>query len=188
MYSQTKESEDSANPVDDIVKSRSLHRLIRQPRKTDYSDSINEYEIQQQDRDGIRVWDRAVREYKKSLRKAEALELTSCDVIFCTLVTSVSRNVVSSTQVAQVIIDECGMSAEPDCLIALTSFPRIEQVVLIGDHKQLQPIVLNYDAKRLGLGKSLFERYAESKKLTMLTKQYRMVRLSSSQYFGYLRE
>lgn len=163
---------------------QSLHRLIRQPQTTTTpggSNPINNYE--RQHGRGIRVWNKAARENNKNLRKAEALQLNSCDVIFCTLVTSASRNIVSMTQVTQVIIDECGMSAEPDCLIALTSFPRIEQVVLIGDHKQLQPIVLNYDARRLGLGKSLFERYAESSRLTMLTKQYRMVGLTPPHYF-----
>jgi len=45
--------------------------------------------------------------------------------------------------------------------------------VLIGDHKQLKPIVINRDAKNLGLDRSLFERYAD--RAIMLNEQYRMV-------------
>lgn len=50
---------------------------------------------------------------------------------------------------------------------------RANQVVLIGDHKQLCPIILDNNARNLGLEKSLFERYSEKAK--MLTVQYRMV-------------
>lgn len=50
----------------------------------------------------------------------------------------------------------------------------VRQVVLIGDHKQLQPIVKNKVAKSLGLSTSMFERY--SYRAFMLKEQYRMVR------------
>ena len=59
------------------------------------------------------------------------------------------------------------------------------QVVLIGDHKQLRPIVMNSVASDLGLSQSLFERYATMRtKMIMLEEQYRMVRTTkkSSKY------
>ena len=65
------------------------------------------------------------------------------------------------------------MCMEPECLVPLVSFKSTGQVVLIGDHKQLQPIVVNNIAKNLGLEKSLFERYKD--RALMLTEQYRMV-------------
>ena len=57
---------------------------------------------------------------------------------------------------------------------------KAEQVVLIGDHKQLRPIIMCKEAAELGLEKSLFEKYWESKSArsvqkTMLETQYRMV-------------
>jgi len=73
----------------------------------------------------------------------------------------------------QVIIDECGMCKEAECLVPVVSC-RPQQVVLIGDHQQLQPIILNKTAQNFGLDRSLFERYATS--AHMLTMQYRMVR------------
>ena len=51
-----------------------------------------------------------------------------------------------------------------------------KQVVLIGDHMQLQPIVQSELAQRLGMKRSLFERYV--KEDDMLTTQYRMVIIS----------
>lgn len=73
----------------------------------------------------------------------------------------------------QLIIDECGMCTEPESMIPIVS-TRASQVVLVGDHMQLQPIVTEKTASRRGLGRSLFERYSE--KAIMLTVQYRMVR------------
>ena len=72
----------------------------------------------------------------------------------------------------QVIIDEAGMCTEPEVMVPLTACEP-KQVVLIGDHMQLEPIVKSDIAKRLGMKKSLFERYVREG--DMLTTQYRMV-------------
>ncbi len=74
----------------------------------------------------------------------------------------------------QVIIDECGMCKEPETMIPLVAL-KPKQVVLIGDHLQLQPIVKCPSAKRAGLDVSMFERYARRHSPIMLTRQYRMV-------------
>lgn len=76
--------------------------------------------------------------------------------------------------VIQCIVDECGMCLEPETLIPIVSSESARQVVLIGDHMQLQPIVKNRLAKSLGLSTSMFERYAS--RALMLKEQYRMVR------------
>jgi len=73
----------------------------------------------------------------------------------------------------QLIIDECGMSKEAESLVAIIS-SRARHVVLVGDHRQLEPVILDNNAANLGLSRSLFERYAEQ--AIMLTTQYRMVR------------
>ena len=79
----------------------------------------------------------------------------------------------------QVIIDESGMCPEPHCLVPVIA-NKAEQVVLIGDHKQLRPYIRCKEAAKLGLEKSLFEKYWESNSArgvqkTMLDIQYRMV-------------
>ena len=66
------------------------------------------------------------------------------------------------------------MCMELESLVPITSSePR--QVVLIGDHKQLQPIILDNLAATLGLNVSMFERLSE--RATMLQLQYRMVEI-----------
>jgi len=72
----------------------------------------------------------------------------------------------------QLIIDECGMSKEAESLVAIMS-SCASHVVLIGDHRQLEPVVLDNSAASLGLSRSLFERYAQQ--AVTLTTQYRMV-------------
>ena len=75
--------------------------------------------------------------------------------------------------VKQCIVDECGMCMEPETLIPIVYSPQALQVVLIGDHMQLQPIVKNKLARSLGLRTSMFERFSEN--AFMLKEQYRMV-------------
>ena len=74
--------------------------------------------------------------------------------------------------IIQCIVDECAMCLEPETLVPI-HWSSVYQVVLIGDHMQLQPIVKNKVAKSLGLSKSLFERYAD--RAFMPKQQYRMV-------------
>ncbi|CAE8689891.1 unnamed protein product [Polarella glacialis] len=74
----------------------------------------------------------------------------------------------------RVIVDECTQACEPAVLVPLGR--RCEQVVLIGDHKQLPATVLSKLAQREGLGISLFERMVHTNGLetTFLTEQRRM--------------
>eukprot|EP00435_Cladocopium_sp_Y103_P028625 s1048_g7.t1 len=61
-------------------------------------------------------------------------------------------------ELRQVIVDECGTSPEPESLCPLTLSRTVQRVVLVGDHRQLRPVVKNRDAGNLGLACSLFER------------------------------
>jgi len=65
------------------------------------------------------------------------------------------------------------MCMELESLVPITC-SGARQVVLIGDHKQLQPIIRDNLAITLGLSVSMFERLSERAK--MLELQYRMVR------------
>jgi len=64
------------------------------------------------------------------------------------------------------------MCMEPESLVPITC-SEARQVVLIGDHKQLQPVIQDHVAKTLGLSVSMFERHSNRAK--MLALQYRMV-------------
>ena len=81
----------------------------------------------------------------------------------------------------KVIIDECGMCLEPESIVAIEASQKAEQVILIGDHKQLQPIITAKPALNLDLSVSLFERWFDQcSATTMLKFQYRMVSLLNS--------
>jgi regulator of nonsense transcripts 1 len=55
-----------------------------------------------------------------------------------------------------VLIDESTQATEPECMIPVVLGCR--QLVLVGDHCQLGPVVMCKKAARAGLSQSLFER------------------------------
>ncbi|GAK64024.1 p-loop containing nucleoside triphosphate hydrolase protein [Moesziomyces antarcticus] len=78
-----------------------------------------------------------------------------------------------------VFFDEASMATEPVSLVPLMKGCR--HLSIIGDHKQLPPVVTSAEAKQGGLSKSLFERLIESTAAdgskipsTMLNVQFRM--------------
>lgn len=152
--------------TDENLKDISIHHLIRQPGKK-FADKINESTL---------VDTEEIKAYIQLVQEAKIEELSHYDVIFCT--TAMATNVKLLTgmkdRIFQVIIDECGMCTEPEAIATIIA-TRAKQVVLIGDHMQLQPIVVCPEARRLGLQKSLFERYKDDEHIVQLKFQYRMV-------------
>nr|XP_054606610.1 helicase with zinc finger domain 2 isoform X3 [Nothobranchius furzeri] len=117
-----------------------------------------------------------VKEYRLLLRDAREYEFKQHDVILCTCTQSSTPGLIFSVSARQILIDECAMATEPQALIPLV-FNKPEQIVLIGDHKQLRPVVKNQSATKLGMSESLFERYytkLHENRAVMLDTQYRM--------------
>ena len=117
------------------------------------------------------------KDYSAIKRKAEHAVLRTTRVVFCTCSETGSKRIEKSIgQAEQCIIDECGMCIEPETLLPMIL---AKKIILVGDHKQLQPVVLNKTAKSLGLQISLFQRLFEDEKMSRycitLTEQYRMV-------------
>ena len=114
--------------------------------------------------------------YRNVLKKAEEklLQTTKFDVIFCTCNEASGARVRKNVSPRQCIIDECGMAYEPETIVPIGL---CEHAVLIGDHKQLQPVIKYRYASENGLATSLFERYAMNFIGYMFTlkTQYRMV-------------
>ncbi|XP_034380410.1 DNA replication ATP-dependent helicase/nuclease DNA2 [Arvicanthis niloticus] len=72
------------------------------------------------------------------------------------------------------IVDEASQISQPVCLGPLFFSRRF---VLVGDHQQLPPLVLNREARALGMSDSLFKRLEQNKSaVVQLTVQYRMNR------------
>ncbi|XP_033098480.1 helicase with zinc finger domain 2-like isoform X2 [Anneissia japonica] len=109
--------------------------------------------------------------YNKLITDAKEVELRMCNVILTTCNVAGASEIKRFCNIIECIIDEAGMCTEPESLIPLVAC-KPHKVVLIGDHKQLRPIVQEPNAKELEMEISLLERYAN--KAIMLDIQYRM--------------
>ncbi|KRX41754.1 Regulator of nonsense transcripts 1 [Trichinella murrelli] len=87
--------------------------------------------------------------------KCERDLLKQADVICCTCVAAGDSRL-AGIRFRAVLIDESTQAKEPECLIPIVTGAR--QVVLVGDHCQLGPVVISAEAARAGLNRSLFER------------------------------
>ena len=121
-----------------------------------------------------------LKKYQELINKREQAVIDdNYKVILCTCNETASARLLrlrEKGRVAQVIVDECGMAYEPETIAAISL---CDHVVLIGDHKQLQPVIKYPAARENGLNTSLFQRYAEHFEeecpLITLELQYRMV-------------
>lgn len=95
------------------------------------------------------------KKYKSLVRNAEREVLGAADVICCTCVGAGDPRL-AKLKFRTVLIDESTQSAEPECMIPLVL--GCKQVVLVGDHQQLGPVIMNKKAAKAGLNQSLFER------------------------------
>lgn len=95
------------------------------------------------------------KKFKQLTRAAEREILLAADVICCTCVGAGDPRL-SKMKFRTVLIDESTQSAEPECMIPLVL--GCKQVVLVGDHQQLGPVIMNKKAATAGLNQSLFER------------------------------
>ena len=95
------------------------------------------------------------KKFKTLTRAAEREILQNADVICCTCVGAGDPRL-AKFKFRTVLIDESTQSAEPECMIPLVL--GCKQVVLVGDHQQLGPVIMNKKAAKAGLNQSLFER------------------------------
>lgn len=112
------------------------------------------------------------KEYKALRRAAERDISQSADVICCTCVGAGDPRL-ANFRFRQVLIDESTQATEAECLIPLVL--GCKQMVLVGDHRQLGPVIMCKKAAKAGLAKSLFERLIDlGVKPIRLQVQYRM--------------
>ncbi|KAL1280781.1 hypothetical protein QQF64_015381 [Cirrhinus molitorella] len=147
-----------------------LHHRIRMNLENPFSQAIRDFDKRIASEPHL-LTEAEIKEYKKLLNSARLHELERHDIILCTCTAAASPNLTRTLSARQILIDECAMATEPQTLVPLVSF-KPEKVVLLGDHKQLRPIVKNEHARRLGMTHSLFERYMDI--ALLLDTQYRM--------------
>ncbi|GMM58129.1 ATP-dependent RNA helicase [Maudiozyma humilis] len=111
------------------------------------------------------------RRFVKLVRKTETEILSKADVVCCTCVGAGDKRL--DTKFRTVLIDESTQASEPECLIPIVKGAK--QVILVGDHQQLGPVILERKAADAGLKQSLFERLISLGHVPIrLEVQYRM--------------
>ncbi|PAA80283.1 hypothetical protein BOX15_Mlig018244g2 [Macrostomum lignano] len=137
-----------------------------------------------------------VKLYKDKVQKSKERVLQNFDVVLCTTSVSCSSVLQRACRFVQIIIDEAGMCTQPELLVPIVGRLNVEKevpsclgvqkanligtpasqyaerVVLIGDHKQLAPIIQNKTAAELGLSRTFLEMHCLDS--VMLNQQYRM--------------
>lgn len=100
----------------------------------------------------------SVNEERKLLQLKRSYEnqlLHNADVVCCTCVGAGDPRL-ARIKFRAVLVDEATQAKEPECLIPLVS--GAIQVVLVGDHCQLGPVIMAKTAAKAGLNQSMFER------------------------------
>ena len=93
--------------------------------------------------------------FKKLRIKAENMLLSKAEVISCTCSGTFDPRL-KEFLFRQVLIDEATQATEPECLLPILT--GASQVILVGDHCQLGPVVMCKKAAGAGYNRSLFER------------------------------
>ncbi|XP_016995203.2 regulator of nonsense transcripts 1 homolog [Drosophila takahashii] len=93
--------------------------------------------------------------YRSLKRGTENQLLEAADVICCTCV-GAGDGRLSRIKFTSILIDESMQSTEPECMVPVVLGAK--QLILVGDHCQLGPVVMCKKAARAGLSQSLFER------------------------------
>jgi len=106
-----------------------------------------------EDQGGLRVEDE--KQLFMLRRRLEMEILEAADVVCCTCVGAGDARL-KGFRFQHVLIDEATQAAEPECLIPMLMGAK--QVVLVGDHCQLGPVIMCKKAAEAGLTQSLFER------------------------------
>ncbi|TIA77765.1 hypothetical protein E3P98_04091 [Wallemia ichthyophaga] len=128
--------------------------------------SLMKEQLYEEARQQRRTAGRIVREMQQDI-------IRNADVVCATCIGGNAREL-SSVDFPIVFIDEASQATEPTTLIPLMK--GCSHMSIIGDHKQLAPIITSEEASRQGLSVSLFERLIETSSVpsVMLDVQYRM--------------
>lgn len=145
---QAKSREEVAGPVEQLTLSYQLRHL-------DVPEAAELRKLQQL-RDELGELSAAdERKHRALLRALEREVLHAADVVCCTCAGAADPRL-SNFRFRRVLIDEATQAVEPEALIPLVM--GCKQAVLVGDHCQLGPVILNKKAGRAGLCQSMFER------------------------------
>lgn len=140
----------SREAIDSPVSFLALHNQIRNMK------SNSELQKLQQLKDETGELSSSDEKRYRALKKtAERELLEAADVICCTCVGAGDPRL-SRIKFHSILIDESMQSTEPECIVPVVLGAK--QLILVGDHCQLGPVVMCKKAAKAGLSQSLFER------------------------------
>ena len=140
----------SREDVESSVSFLSLHEQVRMNDTNPDLAKLNQLKAEQSELDS-----KDEKKFRRLTKAAEREILSSADVVCCTCVGAGDPRL-AKMKFRDVLIDESTQSAEPECLIPLVL--GCKHLILVGDHKQLGPVIMNKKAAKAGLNQSLFER------------------------------
>jgi regulator of nonsense transcripts 1 len=129
-----------------------LHTLIRNLDTPDKAELKKLYRLKEEIGD-LTASD--ARRFRQLRAQAEREILQAADVI-CTTCVGAGDPRLSNLRFRQLLIDESTQAMEAECFIPIVL--GVKQLVLVGDHCQLGPVVMCKKAAKAGLTQSLFER------------------------------
>ena len=160
----------TAKSREDVESSVSFLSLHEQVRMAEHNSEL--VKLSQLKNDVGELSSQDEKKFKQLTKAAEREILANADVVCCTCVGAGDPRL-AKMKFRNVLIDESTQSAEPECMIPLVL--GCKQVVLVGDHRQLGPVIMNKKAAKAGLNQSLFERLVNNgRHPAMLNTQYRM--------------
>ncbi|KAF1742439.1 hypothetical protein MXB_1920, partial [Myxobolus squamalis] len=157
----------SREGLDSPVSHLALHNQIQ------YMESLPEFSsLRNLKEDQGELTDDDAKRYGQLRSVIEKELITSADVV-CTTCIGAGDPRLKGIKFRCVLLDESTQAAETECMVPVVL--GIRQLILVGDHCQLGPVIMCKKAALAGLSKSLFERLIELNiKPFRLQVQYRM--------------
>lgn len=140
----------SREAIDSPVSFLALHNQIR---NMDMSTELKKLQQLKDETGELSSGDE--KRFRMLKKQAEKELLDAADVICCTCVGAGDPRL-SRIKFNSILIDESMQSSEPEAIIPVVLGAR--QLILVGDHCQLGPVVMCKKAAKAGLSQSLFER------------------------------
>lgn len=159
----------SREAVDSQVEYLTLHNMVMNLAQSEKPELRNLVQLKAETGELTAADEKKLRQLRST---AEKEILQAADVI-CTTCVGAGDPRLANFRFRQVLIDEATQAMEAECLIPVVLGSK--QLVLVGDHCQLGPVIMCKKAARAGLTQSLFERLVQMGiRPIRLQVQYRM--------------
>jgi regulator of nonsense transcripts 1 len=143
-----KSRESTMSSVDHLT----LHTMVRNLDPIAYAE-LRKFQLLKDELGDLTAAD--AKRFRQLRSQAEREILQAADVI-CTTCVGAGDPRLSNFRFRQLLIDESTQAMEAECFIPIVM--GVKQLVLVGDHCQLGPVVMCKKAAKAGLTQSLFER------------------------------